>query len=380
MSESLLKLKLSQIEENPSALRPAATDSIEFKELVQSISKQGVLQSVLVRPILNEAGEQKVNEAGDLSYYLVDGLQRYTASREAGLSDIPCNVKLMSDEEALKVQIIANVQRVETTPVQYSQQLNRLLAMNPGLTLTELSADLGKTPAWLGEMLGLVKLCEAAAQLVDEGHIKLTAAYALAKLPGEEQDRFIERAQSLPPEEFLQICNNHRKELIKAKRQGRAPGGEAFIATPHLQKMADIRVEQEAPVIGPTLLSQIPGIEDMVGLEAALAGYRTALAWTTHLDASSVAAQRQKFDEAQRKIAERKKGAAQERGMNKVKELELKAERFALEAQLVRDGKDAKAGLEAWDAANSFVKGRYCPPEPKAAEGKPVEGTVAHAG
>lgn len=366
MSEKLMELNLSQIEENPSALRPAATDSLEFKELVQSIAKQGVLQSVLVRPILNEAGEQKTNDAGEPCYYLVDGLQRFTASREAGRTTIPCAVRSMTDEEALKIQIVANVQRVETTPVQYSAQLNRLLAINPSLTQAELAADLGKTPSWLGDLLGLVKLTDEAQKLVDEGHIKLTAAYALAKLPEDKQGDFIERAQTMQPEEFLQTCNNYRKELKKAQRAGKAAGGEEFSPTPHMQKMADIRVEQETPNVGSTLISQIPGIEDMLGSEAALAGYRMGLQWVLHLDPSSVAEQRRKFDEAQRKIAERRKGAAEERGKNRLKELELKAERLALETELIRKGEDPKAGLEAWDKANHFVKGRYCPPEPKA--------------
>lgn len=367
MSEKLMELNLSQIEENPSALRPAATDTVEFKELVQSIASQGVLQSVLVRPIINEAGEQKVNESGEPCYYLVDGLQRFTASKEAGLDTIPCAVRSMTDEEALKIQIVANVQRVETTPVQYSAQLNRLLAINPGLTQAELAADLGKTPAWLGEMLGLVKLNEEAARLVDEGHIKLTAAYALAKLPEDKQGDFIERAQTMQPEEFLQTCNNYRKELNKAKRAGRAAGGEVFEPTPHMQKMADIRVEQETPNIGSTLISQIPGVDNLSGGEAALAGYRMALAWVLHLDPSSIAEQRRKFEEAQRKIAERKQNAAAERGKNRVRELELKAERSVLEADLIKSGKDPKEGLAAWDKANHFVKGRYCPPEPVAA-------------
>jgi len=362
MSE-LATLKLSQIKENPVALREVETESVDFKELTASIAQKGVLNSVLVRPILEGDGTPALNENNEPLYFLVDGLNRLTASRAAGLDTIPATIKAMDDNEAMISQIITNVQRKETKPAEYARSLVRILAQNPTLTSGDLAAKLGKSSAWFGEMLGLAKLSKEAAELVDSGMIKLTNAYALAKLPEENQGQFIERAQNLSPEEFLQAANTFRKELTAAKRAGRAAGGEVFTPVVKLQKMTDIKSESEAQNIGKLLVDQDASIADK---SSAIAGWRLAMLWCLHQDPNSIATARQKFEESQRKIAEKRTTSEKERKEKQLKEAELKAERFALEAKTIKEGGDVKATMAAWDKEHHWVKGHYAPPAAEA--------------
>ncbi|GAG50631.1 unnamed protein product, partial [marine sediment metagenome] len=215
---------------------------------------------------------------------LCDGLHRYTAAVDAGLTELNVQFLTLDDAEVLEAQIMANVHKVDTKPVQYTKQMTRIFAGNPTMTISDMAVKLCKSPSWVSQRLGLLKLEESVAALVDDGKITISNAVVLSKLPREEQVNFVDAAMTMGSDEFAPNVQARAKELRDAARQGRAPGDVVFAPVPRLQKVADLRAELDKPVIGPALCTQnkvkTPGD-----------GFALGVAWSCNMDPSSIAVQ-----------------------------------------------------------------------------------------
>lgn len=302
----LLYIPLKNIRENPVALRPVDKTGEKYLQLVDSVKQHGVLNAISVRPI-------DPAEDGTPQYSVCDGLHRYTAANDAGLTEIACTVKSLTDAEAEEAQIVANFHKVETKPAEYSKALNRIVLRNPDLTLAELGSRLNMSGAQLSERMSLVKLSENIQKLVDEGSIKLTNAVALAKLPVEMQPDFVERAMTQSPAEFVPAVNTAHKQHREAIKAGRTPGEATFEAIPLLQKLGDIKTGlAEYKSLANELISaagaDIKEPADIFGL---------AIKWVLRLDPVSVAKARQKWDAEQAEKKRKKDAAAAERQQKK---------------------------------------------------------------
>ena len=143
-------IPLDQIVEPWAVLRVVNRESTEYLELRDSIAKQGLLNSICVRPSLRRPGY----------YEVVDGLYRYTAACELRLLALPCVVKHnLTDEDVLAIQIQANALRPETTAIEYARQIKRIMAaitarQGRDATLADVSNVIHKNPAWIGANSG----------------------------------------------------------------------------------------------------------------------------------------------------------------------------------------------------------------------------------
>jgi ParB/RepB/Spo0J family partition protein len=307
----LKRIPVKQIRENPVALRSVNRQSEDYLGLLDSVRKRGVLIPILVREVEDPISKEKF-------YGISDGLHRYTATLDAGLNDIPAQVINMTDAEVEEAQVIANVQKIETKPVEYSKHLQRILGRNPTMTLTQLAGKLSKTATWLNERLGLLKLNAKIAELVDEGKINLSNAYALAKLPEDEQMGFVDRAISMTPAEFGGTVQARKKEIDAARRSGRDAEPAGFTPVPHLQKISDIKSEIDRPTIGPVLVREAQ-------LKTPDEGFKMGLLWALHLDNRSI-------EVAKSKDEQRKKDAEANRIKATAERAKRKAEEAAAEA------------------------------------------------
>lgn len=327
----LRTIPLETIRENPVALRQVNRNSEEYQGLVQSIKQKGFLGAITVRPKTDE-------ETGTDYFELVDGLHRYCAAKDAGLDEINVDIVSLDDDSVLEAQIMANIHKVETRPVEYSQQLRRILARNPLMTEAELASKLGKSSAWISQRLGLNKIANPEIQeLINEGRIKLANAYALAKLPPEEMANFTDRAMTEQPDVFVPQVNSRVKEIKEARRKGKDATAAEFQPVAHLQKLKDVRSEMDSGEIGSMLCSKH-------GVEGAVEGFAMAVKWMLHLDPDSVEAQRVKDAERKAARAEAAKKKKAERAAKKAEAAQKKAEEAAKAAE------DAKASLEATPA------------------------------
>ncbi|HPZ00881.1 MAG TPA: ParB/RepB/Spo0J family partition protein, partial [Clostridiales bacterium] len=124
-------LRLTEIE--PNREQPRKTfDQKALNELADSISKNGVLQPLLVRPM------------PDGGYQLVAGERRWRASRIAGLTEVPVVIKELSDEQAMEIALIENLQREDLNPIEEAEGL-QLLIDRYGLTQEEAANRVGRS-------------------------------------------------------------------------------------------------------------------------------------------------------------------------------------------------------------------------------------------
>jgi len=279
-------------------LRLVNKRSVEYLELVDSVRVDGILQPLLVRP------------HGD-GYEVVEGAHRLEAAHEAGLEEVPCLVKEMTEHEASIFQLKANALRPKTLDADYAKRLQEIIDSGV-VTLAELSAEIGKSAQWIRDMLRLNGLAGGVRQMVNRGEITIGNAKWLAKLPKGFQQEYVESAVSLTNADFKELA----RTLIKAYREqvktGRIENTLIRIAepTPHLRSMQDIRRECED-------WRQAGIMLNMMEADTAIDGWRCCLRWLLHLDPISLR------EHAEREIKPRTEVLKpQER---RIKDLELKS-------------------------------------------------------
>ena len=110
-ANATVTLKISEIEPNRSQPRKEFKDEA-LAELADSIVQHGVLQPLLVRPLLGGG------------YQIVAGERRWRAARMAGVSEVPVVIRDMSDHEVMELALIENLQREDLTPLEEAQGLS----------------------------------------------------------------------------------------------------------------------------------------------------------------------------------------------------------------------------------------------------------------
>ncbi len=303
----LKEIPLNQVRESKVALRPVNRNTEKYLQLVDSIKRVGVMNPISVSESIDP-------ETQETYFAVVDGLHRFTASLDAGRDTIPAKVMPVDETELLGAQIMANIIKIETKPAQYSAQLVKMLALKPLMTITELAGQLSQSTQWVQQRLSLHGLPDPIKELIDSGKVPLTNAYALAKLKdNDEIANFLERAQTLEPEVFVQQVNNRVKELNEARRQGRKARGEEFVPTAHCQAMGDMKKEMETPSEVAMIL-KAAGLSDPTHLQAA----RKALEWVLHLDQFSLDKARAEWEAQRAAREENRKKRDKERAEAKV--------------------------------------------------------------
>jgi ParB/RepB/Spo0J family partition protein len=334
----LKNVLINQIRENKAALREVDRQSEKYIELVDSVKSRGVLNPIVVREVIDQA-------TGDLVYGLVDGLHRFTAACDAGIKEIPANVVDATEGESLELQIITNLHRVETKPVEFSKGIQRIMMFNPTLTVREMAKKFSMSTQWVNDRLGLLKLHEKLAGLVDEGQINLSNAFALAKLPPEEQLNFTDRAMTDTPQEFVPAVLSRKKELDKARREGRDPAGESFSPQPYAQKIGALKDEYSNPTVGPVLVQKYD-------VKSAEEGFHMGVAWALHMDPESQSIQLEKERQRLESLKAKREAATVERKKKKAESAQVTAARLEIEAKHADAGTDPTEELAAFDAAN----------------------------
>ena len=299
------KIPLSKIRENTEALRTQVDkEDDKYLGLVDSVRKHGIMNPISVREIQDPA-------TGETLYGLVDGLHRFNGAMDAGLTEIPALIVTMDEADLVEAQILANVHKIETKPVQYTKALLRILGSNPLLTLTELAGRLSRSTSWLTERLQLPKLTENIQKLVDDGTLGLTNAYALTKLPPDKQEELLQQAISQSPAAFVPMATNIQKEIAAAKREGRKADTIGFKPVERLQRLATIRDQKDFAAKNPEncAVTQSAKRHGVTTVEQAVA---FALGWVLHVDPDSIKADEAKWNAEQAaKDSEKAKRAAE---------------------------------------------------------------------
>ena len=178
--ERLVEIPLDQL--RPNARQPRAHfDESELAELVASITQDGVLQPVLVRPAADGAG-----------YELIAGERRWRAARAAGLSAVPAIVRDADDREALALAVVENVVRTDLDPIEEARAYARLCD-EMGLTQAEVAQAVGRSRVAVTNGLRLLDLPDDVIAMLERRELSEGHGRALLLAPDHEDRRRLAR-------------------------------------------------------------------------------------------------------------------------------------------------------------------------------------------
>lgn len=207
-------LKLTEIEPNKEQPRKDFDDAA-LAELADSIREHGVLQPLLVRPMVNGR------------YQIVAGERRWRASRMVGLSEVPVVIREMTDTEAMELALIENLQRKDLNIIEEAQGYKTLMETY-GFTQEKVAQRVGKSRPVIANALRLLSLPPKVEKMVREGVISAGHARALlsledAKAMEETAGRIVSQGLSVREVEKLSTPKKEKKTKEKAINPELAP-------------------------------------------------------------------------------------------------------------------------------------------------------------
>ena len=161
---------IDSIDANPYQTRRRINEAA-LEELAESIRASGVVQPVVLRPGANGR------------FQLVAGERRWLASKRAGKTTIPAVVRQISNEQAMEITIIENLQREDLNPMEQARAFERL-SREFGLTQEQIAGRTGKDRASIANFIRLLKLPEAVQNAMESGELSFGHGKVLLSLAG----------------------------------------------------------------------------------------------------------------------------------------------------------------------------------------------------
>lgn len=151
-------------------------DQEALQELADSIKAQGVMQPIVVRQV------------GNQRYEIVAGERRWRACQLAGLADIPALIRDISDEDAIAMALIENIQRENLNPIEEAMALRRLQS-EFSLSQQEVATAVGKSRSVVANLLRLLSLEPEVLEHLQSGALDTGHAKVLLALEGTQQTK-----------------------------------------------------------------------------------------------------------------------------------------------------------------------------------------------
>jgi ParB family transcriptional regulator, chromosome partitioning protein len=261
-----LEIPVGDIDRNPYQTRTHFDEKL-IAELAESIAANGVIQPILVRP------------AGGGRYQLIAGERRWLASQKAGKATIPAILRQVSDEQALEITIIENLQRADLNPIEQARAFERL-GREFGMTQEQMAFRTGKDRASIGNFLRLLKLPESVQNKVSSGVLSLGHAKVLMSL---EYPEDVERAVTAILALSLNVRQTeaHIQSILFPNRPVRNEEAKKPPADPNvreaqdrLQKALGLRVKIEDKNGRGRVIIEYGRLEDFDALLEVIAGSR----------------------------------------------------------------------------------------------------------
>ncbi|MEU9887967.1 ParB/RepB/Spo0J family partition protein [Sphaerisporangium sp. NPDC051011] len=224
-------LPTGQIDRDPNQPREHF-DQTKLEELASSMKALGQLQPIAVRPTgADEKGRQR--------YTIIMGERRWRAAQIAGLTEMKTLIHYGiedGDPQTLAKAVAENVSRADMTPIEEAKGFQRLTDL--GYTIADIASMCGKSEAYIGWRIDLLKLELPLQEALMKEHIPVGLAWFVANLSGDNQKRFLTRyvrgdfASARDAEAFARACAAEEERLAKqgslfvlAEDAPRAAGG-----------------------------------------------------------------------------------------------------------------------------------------------------------
>ncbi|MGH9155777.1 MAG: ParB/RepB/Spo0J family partition protein [Acidimicrobiales bacterium] len=161
---AIVSIPVIDLQPDPNNVRRQVGD---VKELARSIAGVGVVEPLLVTPI----------DGDDKTFRIVAGHRRHAAAFEAGVTDVPCLVRTLTEAEVIEIQLVENLQRSAITVLEEAGAYLRLCGH--GYSARRLAKAVGKPERHVRERLALLELPDAAQTAIDTGQVTLGDARVL---------------------------------------------------------------------------------------------------------------------------------------------------------------------------------------------------------
>jgi len=184
-------------------------DPTALQELADSIRQQGVMQPVVVRPI------------AEGRYELIAGERRWRATQMAELDSIPAIIRDVSDEAAIAMALIENIQRENLNPIEEAFALQRLQE-EFGLTQAQVAEAVGKSRTTITNLLRLIGLTEDVRLMLEHGDLEMGHGRAMLTLSPEQQMQVAKQvvAKSLSVRQTEALVRRVQQETATGKPAG----------------------------------------------------------------------------------------------------------------------------------------------------------------
>jgi ParB family chromosome partitioning protein len=179
-------LRISEIEPN-SAQPRRDFDEEALAQLADSIKQHGLIQPILVRPILGGG------------YQIVAGERRYRACQLAGITEVPVMIRELTERETMELALIENLQRENLNPLEEALGYKSLMD-EYGLSQEEVAEVVGKSRSAVANTLRLLNLPDSITVMLKDG--VLSAGHARALLSFDSEDDMLEAAEAIKNEEL----------------------------------------------------------------------------------------------------------------------------------------------------------------------------------
>jgi ParB family chromosome partitioning protein len=208
------EIPLDQIDRNPFQTRTQMNEE-QLGELAASITANGVVQPILVRPQANGR------------FQLIAGERRWRASALAGKATIPAILRQVSDEQAMEITIVENLQRADLNPMEQARAFERL-SREFHMTQEQMAVRTGKDRATVANFLRLLKLPQSVQARVETGELSFGHARTLLGFEhAEEMEKAAQRiiALSLSVRQTESYVQNliHPERAIKKEAKSEPP-------------------------------------------------------------------------------------------------------------------------------------------------------------
>lgn len=212
----VLFLPMRAIHPNPKQPR-SRFDPAELAELADSIREHGILQPLSVRRVGN-------------AYELIAGERRLRAAQMAGLTEIPCILMNMTDEESGLAAMVENLQRRDLDYIEVACGISRLMR-EWSMSQEQIARLLGKSQSSVANKLRLLKHSPPVLEALREAKLTERHARALLKLPSEPQ-KLAAIAVIARQEMSVARAESYIDSLLREKEEGAAQANvRSFVQT-----------------------------------------------------------------------------------------------------------------------------------------------------
>ncbi len=257
-------IPVAQIDANPYQTR-MRVDPEKLDELARSITANGVVQPIIVRPLPNGR------------FQLIAGERRWRASEKAGKTTVPSILRQVSDEQAMEMTIVENLQRADLNPMEQARAYDRL-SRDFKMTQEQVAQRTGKDRATVANFLRLLRLPVEVQGKVETGELSFGHARALLALDSAERilkamGKVMALAMSVrQTETYVQGLMNPEKKGRNSEQKANIPPLDPNVreAQERLQRQLGLKVRIEDKQGRGRVVIEYSGLEDFDALLTAL--------------------------------------------------------------------------------------------------------------